>query len=591
MNQAQHARNALLNGHEERLPEALGQISNQLEIASDLGVAPQQTLRETTPGSGTNSLSPHNYSPTPTATTTNLGAGQVGQQMSVNGVPTSASLLPSLPVGQNGQQVLQQANNGATQVTGSFAPLGSMGNLSNGSAQFGQVPMPVTMPSTPVNAGGTFANAMQQHMPLVSSPLAIVPPASRSGSPKPYGTWLPDNASGASLTSGVPTANGPLAQAQAQAHAQAHAQAQAMVQAQVHAQVQAQVHAQAQAQAQAHAQAQAVQDAQAQAAKSRRPSVAEHRADGRPIVRGRSASVAKPGSLALTPSVSMPPSAWQSRQGSPVDDDDDDDDGSDDETQPRRPKRRRSSAGPDGNEMSLHSSISDDIRAQLDQIFNEFLNKVCSDLDICDSKGEKLHQVLMPKKMARLDESTDFRPFKFRIQAFTNAFHEELQSRGINEDTMSVKKVKVYLWHQPLISRFNADGKKAKSKGNHIWHVDAKKLPGGGWIFRPFERKIIGQPQTFALIGQRYEWEPKIWDPMAASASIKPTFSSPEGSLPPWLQWEDGVRLAGVPDTPQPAFHVTAIAKFIDGANQEAQLETSFTISVIRMQNPMDAAA
>ena len=31
----------------------------------------------------------------------------------------------------------------------------------------------------------------------------------------------------------------------------------------------------------------------------------------------------------------------------------------------------------------------------------------------------------MPKKMARLNESTDYRPFKFRIQAFTNAFHEE----------------------------------------------------------------------------------------------------------------------------------------------------------------------
>jgi hypothetical protein len=32
----------------------------------------------------------------------------------------------------------------------------------------------------------------------------------------------------------------------------------------------------------------------------------------------------------------------------------------------------------------------------------------------------------MPKKMARLDESTDYRPFKFRIQAFTNAFQEEV---------------------------------------------------------------------------------------------------------------------------------------------------------------------
>lgn len=39
---------------------------------------------------------------------------------------------------------------------------------------------------------------------------------------------------------------------------------------------------------------------------------------------------------------------------------------------------------------------------------------------------------------------------------------------------MSIKKIKNYLWRQDLISRFNPDGKKAKSKGNHIWNVDAK---------------------------------------------------------------------------------------------------------------------
>ena len=119
-------------------------------------------------------------------------------------------------------------------------------------------------------------------------------------------------------------------------------------------------------------------------------------------------------------------------------------------------------------------------------------------VEITDGKGEKLHQVLMPKKMARLDESTDYRPFKFRIQAFTNAFQEELQARGVTEETMSAKKIKTYLWRQDLISRFNADGKKAKSKGNHIWNVDAKKLPGGRYVFRPFQRRIMGQPNPFA---------------------------------------------------------------------------------------------
>lgn len=119
-------------------------------------------------------------------------------------------------------------------------------------------------------------------------------------------------------------------------------------------------------------------------------------------------------------------------------------------------------------------------------------------VDYVDSKGDKLHQVLMPKKMARLDESPDYRPFKFRIQSFSNAFQEELSRRGITEETISAKKVKSYLWKQELISRFNQDGKKSKSKGNHIWNVDAKKLPNGTWVFRPFQRRIMITPAPFA---------------------------------------------------------------------------------------------
>lgn len=73
-----------------------------------------------------------------------------------------------------------------------------------------------------------------------------------------------------------------------------------------------------------------------------------------------------------------------------------------------------------------------------------------------------------------------------------------------------------------------------------------------------------------SVVNQRYEWEPKIWDPMAPSASIKPTFKSPPGLLPPWLMWEDDMRLVGVPDVgPHPPIHVVAIAQvrlFCDSA-------------------------
>jgi hypothetical protein len=79
-------------------------------------------------------------------------------------------------------------------------------------------------------------------------------------------------------------------------------------------------------------------------------------------------------------------------------------------------------------------------------------------VDAADIKGDPIHQQLMPKKMQKLDESTDFRPFKFRIQAFTAAFLEEarvylpflsnsvltgsqLADQGYPEEKIPMKKV------------------------------------------------------------------------------------------------------------------------------------------------------
>lgn len=94
-----------------------------------------------------------------------------------------------------------------------------------------------------------------------------------------------------------------------------------------------------------------------------------------------------------------------------------------------------------------------------------------------------------------------------------------------------------------------------------------------------------------SVIGVRYEWEPKIWDPMAPSQNIKVTFSSPPGSLPPWLQWEDGTRLAGTPDTPQPPVHVFCKADFIDGAGNPSVLEMDFQIQVASMSQSVGEPA
>ncbi|GMK58256.1 hypothetical protein CspeluHIS016_0502880 [Cutaneotrichosporon spelunceum] len=609
VSEAQSAKAALLSGQADQLPAALNKISSQLDKAGELGIA--RTPRETTPNSGSNkSISPVHYSPSAQSSLTATPQQPLGAPPAMSG----QSLLPSLPVGQLGitsaATTTGVSGNSSATVPSAASALSSpvtsnhmrpattsvtdfvvgvvpqapppVHSYPNGHQMPGQVHHPsAATPTTPVNA--TFNQpAMGVHMPNVPSPLATLS-ASRPASPRMHPQqWMPDN-NVAAASSAMAAATG---------HNMAEAQQQ-MLQAQAVQQMQAaMMHSQLVQHQQMQQQQQQLQQQapQPDAPKLRRSSVIEQRVDGRPIVRARSTSSAKQGQqLSMSSSTSVPPSAWQSRAGSPADDDDDDDEEDDDEdAAQRRPKRRRSSVGPDVSEVGPTSGvhISDDVRSQLDTIFLEFLSKVCSNLDAVDNKGEKLHQVLMPKKMQRLDESTDYRPFKFRIQAFTNAFHEELIGRGITEETMSIKKVKVYLWHQDLISRFNADGKKAKSKGNHIWHIDAKKLPGGGWIFRPFKRKIIGTPPTFAVINQRYEWEPKIWDPMAPSSSIKPTFSSPPGTLPHWLRWEDG-KLTGVPDTPHPGVNVHVKADFIDGAHRAATATMDFTIQVVTMAMPM----
>lgn len=135
----------------------------------------------------------------------------------------------------------------------------------------------------------------------------------------------------------------------------------------------------------------------------------------------------------------------------------------------------------------------------------------------------------------------------------------QLQRLGVLEETLSAKKIKSYLWNQKLISRFNEDGKKSKSKGNHIWNVDAKKMPDGSWIFRPFQRKIAPPPPTRAYIGLPYSWTPRVWDPQASTVDLKVTFNSPPGSLPLWLSWQDNV-LTGTPTEGVAPTHVTALA-------------------------------
>ncbi|KAH9842755.1 uncharacterized protein C8Q71DRAFT_827541 [Rhodofomes roseus] len=241
---------------------------------------------------------------------------------------------------------------------------------------------------------------------------------------------------------------------------------------------------------------------------------------------------------------------------------------------PRGGQRRMSRGSPSaegGSTASGHANeVPQEYRAEVERIFFEFLDNTCSNLEATDAKGEPIHQTLMAKKMQRLDESPDFRPFKFRIQAFTNAFLEELARQGYPEEKIPMKKIRNFLWNQPYISRFNEDGKKSKSKGNHIWHVDAKKTDTG-WMFRPFKRRLAGTPPGVAYVGLRWSWAPRIWDPQASRTNMPVKYSSP--SLPSWLSWKDDV-LSGIPTPDAQNCDVTVEARFIQDGKEEFLSQT-----------------
>lgn len=120
-------------------------------------------------------------------------------------------------------------------------------------------------------------------------------------------------------------------------------------------------------------------------------------------------------------------------------------------------------------------------------------------------------------------------------------------------------QIRNFLWNQPYISRFNEEGKKSKSKGNHIWHVDAKKQgDGNNWAFRPFRRKLAGTPPGVAYVGLRWTWTPRIWDPQASRANMPVTYSSP--ALPAWLSWKEE-SLTGIPPPEAQSCDVTVEAR------------------------------
>lgn len=181
-------------------------------------------------------------------------------------------------------------------------------------------------------------------------------------------------------------------------------------------------------------------------------------------------------------------------------------------------------SAPPANTSSGESPFPSNLLPQLDTLFVAFLQRVVQDETITDGRGEALHHPLPPRKLQKVHALalTSWRPIKLRIQAFTSAFQEELArtlAAGMNlaRHEVSIKRVREYLWTRDLIARYNPSGRKAKSRGSHVWCVEARHLaddPNSEWEFRPWKRKIQVIRETLVSVwGQPMRIPLKVWDP------------------------------------------------------------------------------
>lgn len=365
----------------------LGQISNHLEVASELGVGPAPTARDTPASS---SVSPINYqqnnltaSPAPT----NLSQAPTPVATPVNQVPIIAptpTLLPALPVESNSatlrRAVVPGVSLSAGLVPGSqfttavpSAPA-SVADFTPGmqhpQSQMPQAP-PLThshsfpnghqlpsqlhglnAPATPAAPSPGFTSALGiGHAPMVSSPLATMPvsraPSPPRAYPVPDATW--GEGSGTLVSQVHPSGSAGGGSGSSSNGATTSTMDMSRV--------------------------------GSEAGVTRRVS------DGRPVInRSRSASVNKGWSTLPNMMSTVPPSAWPSRQPSPeYEEIESDDDELVNTSGGRKAKRRRSSTGKDDamdTGFQAGPIISEDIRRQLDTIFEEFLNRVCSDSEL-----------------------------------------------------------------------------------------------------------------------------------------------------------------------------------------------------------------
>ncbi|KAG8826301.1 hypothetical protein FRC17_008300 [Serendipita sp. 399] len=273
--------------------------------------------------------------------------------------------------------------------------------------------------------------------------------------------------------------------------------------------------------------------------------------------------------------------------------------------------------------------LDDHTRSIFDNYLLRYLNHLCINPNATDRFGRRIHQQYTAKRIERDQLVYGWRPLKFRIEAFVNAFMDILMEEGLTYEV--VAQAPSYLGLSNLLSRFNESGNRTKSQGQNIWRARARCRIGSNvhsyhpttvgpvhpsnmsigyptvsaptaapntayhdtgrmlcdppllWEFLPFERYIVGQP-PLAIVGRQWQWSLKLHDHWASRKKVqwKLIEADPE-SHPPILSWLL-IRKSQLVGTPSCAgsypFCLEATCDEEDGKTEAICVRGSFTINV-----------
>ncbi|RKO98108.1 hypothetical protein CAUPRSCDRAFT_10262 [Caulochytrium protostelioides] len=190
--------------------------------------------------------------------------------------------------------------------------------------------------------------------------------------------------------------------------------------------------------------------------------------------------------------------------------------------------------------------LGSEMRSKVDEVFFEFLARLCTQLDARTTTGESIHaphsglpvhasvppdasgQLLITKADHPRCPINEFCLLVFYPAAFSQAFGDALLKYNFNaENGVTTPHVYWYLHQVLYIDR---------RREPDLWCVQGMQTNDGAWRFRQVQRRFIGPPPV-AIPGRRYEWHPVFTDPRVIHCPAKVTARN----TPAWLNWDEAM--------------------------------------------------